>query len=107
MAGLYLEAGEPPLETCRQLDQTYRLTARTNYEVLVSWLELALSCRYLEVVPRVEEVLGQVGRMKYLRPLYTALRVVDRPRAEKVFAAHRASYHPIGRQMVEGILKTT
>ncbi len=103
---LYLDAGERPLETCRQLDQTYQLTASTNYEVLVSWLALALSCKYLEVLPRVEEVLGKVGRMKYLRPLYTALRDVDRPRAEKVFAANRAGYHPIGRQMVEGILKS-
>jgi len=102
---LYLEAGERPLEVCRQLDATYHLTQSTNYEVLVSWLALALRCGYLDVIPRVEDVLGHVGRMKYLRPLYTALRDVDRARAETVFAANRQSYHPIGRQLVAGLLR--
>ncbi len=101
---LYLEAGTRPIEVCKQLDATYQLTNSTNYEVLVSWLALALRCGYLDVIPRVEEVLASVGRMKYLRPLYTALRDVDRVRATSVFAANRASYHPIGRQMVAGLL---
>jgi leukotriene-A4 hydrolase len=59
------------------------------------------------VVDRVEQVLTRQGRMKYLRPLYTALakepRTRDRARA--VFAKAGASYHPIARQMVEGILR--
>ncbi len=104
---LYLEAGARPVETCRQLDATYQLTKSTNYEVLVSWLALALRCGYLDVIPRVEEVLASVGRMKYLRPLYTALRDVDRARAETVFAANRQSYHPIGRSMVATLLVAT
>jgi hypothetical protein len=59
-------------------------------------------------VPRVEEVLGSVGRMKYLRPLYAAL-VEDprtRPVAERTFAAVKARYHPIARQVVEGVLRS-
>ncbi len=101
---LYLEAGARPVETCQQLDAAYQLTNSTNYEVLVSWLALALRCGYLDVIPRVEEVLASVGRMKYLRPLYTALRDVDRERALRVFAANRQSYHPIGRSMVASLL---
>jgi leukotriene-A4 hydrolase len=96
-----------PLALCHELEARFGLTAGTNHDVLVSWLTLALGAGELGVVDRVEEVLTRQGRMKYLRPLYTALarepRTRDRARA--VFAKAAASYHPIARQMVEGILK--
>jgi hypothetical protein len=46
--------------------------------------------------------------MKYLRPLYTALAANPRTRDHAVatFERCRASYHPIARQMVEGVLAT-
>ena len=106
---LYLESvpRPSPEATCRALDDTYHLTASTNYDVLVPWLTLALKSGYLAVVPRVEQVLAEVGRMKYLRPLYTALAADDRTRevASATFARTRPSYHPIAQQMVEGVLR--
>jgi hypothetical protein len=106
---LYLESvpRPAPAEDCRALDARFGLTARTNYEVLVAWLVLALRSGYLEVVPRVEEVLGAVGRMKFLRPLYAALAADDRTRpvAHQVFERLRAGYHPIARQVVESALR--
>jgi leukotriene-A4 hydrolase len=103
---LYLESVPRPADTCAELDATFGLTRSTNYEVLVSWLVLALASSHFEVLPRVEQVLAEVGRMKYLRPLYAALVAAgQRPVAERVFAANRASYHPIARQMVEGVLR--
>jgi hypothetical protein len=108
---LYLESVPRPApeETCRALEDTYKLTASANFDVLVPWLTLALKSGYSPVVPRVREVLGDVGRMKYLRPLYTALAADPRTRGTAVAAFERnaASYHPIARQMVDGILKTT
>jgi hypothetical protein len=59
-------------------------------------------------LPRVEEVLAKVGRMKYLRPLYGAMIArggEPRARAEALFARVRASYHPIAQQVVESLLK--
>lgn len=107
---LYLESVPRPAPeaTCRALDETYRLTASTNHDVLVPWLTLALRSGYSAVLPRVDQVLGSVGRMKYLRPLYTALAADPRTRdvANATFARHAASYHPIARQMVEGVLRT-
>ncbi len=106
---LYLELVPRPASPalCRELDARFALTAGTNHDVLVSWLTLALGAGELGVVDRVEQVLTRQGRMKYLRPLYTALakepRTRDRARA--VFAKAGASYHPIARQMVEGILR--
>jgi aminopeptidase N len=106
---LYLESvpRPAPVATCSALDEAYRLTETTNFDVLVPWLKLALESGYLSVVPRAQQVLAQVGRMKYLRPLYTALATHPSTHdvATATFAGNRASYHPIARQMVEGILQ--
>jgi len=108
---LYLESVPRPApeSTCRALDERYELTASTNFDVLVPWLTLALKSGYHAVLPRVQRVVGEVGRMKYLRPLYTALAADPRTRelAASTFAANRAGYHPIARQMVEGVLGKT
>jgi len=106
---LYLESVPTPAsaEDCHTLDVRFELTRRTNYEVLVAWLVLALRSGYLEVVPRVEEVLGAVGRIKFLRPLYAALAADERtrPLARRLFARLGAGYHPIARQVVEAALR--
>jgi len=106
---LYLESVPRPAshELCEALEQRFQLTASTNYEVLVAWLTLALQSGHHAVIPRVEEVLAAVGRMKFLRSLYTALArdPATRPVAERAFEANRAGYHPISRQLVEGVLR--
>ncbi|MEO8706041.1 MAG: leukotriene A4 hydrolase C-terminal domain-containing protein, partial [Kofleriaceae bacterium] len=105
---LYLESvpRPAPAELCRTLADQFALTSSTNYEVLVSWLTLALASGYHAVVPRVREVLAEVGRMKYLRPLYLALARDEetRPVAHEMFAKLRSTYHPIARQVIEGVL---
>jgi leukotriene-A4 hydrolase len=104
---LYLESLPKPTPelTLRSLDKTFHLTESKNYDVLVPWLTLALKSEYYDVLPRVEAAVGEVGRMKYLRPLYTALAAdpTTRDKGVALFDAHRAAYHPIARQMVEGV----
>jgi hypothetical protein len=106
---LYLESLSRPAseQLCRSLDERFALTRGTNYEVLVAWLQLALASGYRAVLPRVEEVLAAVGRMKYLRPLYIGLArdPATRPRAHELFAKLRPSYHPIAQQVIEGVLR--
>ncbi len=100
---LYIESlpRPAPEATCRALDH---LTSSTNYDVLVPWLTLALKSNHMAVLPRVEQVLADVGRMKYLRPLYTALAQHAPAKARELFAKNRGRYHPIARQMAEGVL---
>jgi leukotriene-A4 hydrolase len=40
----------------------------------VEWLPRGIRTGYAPAIARTEEVLGSVGRMKYLRPLYRVLR---------------------------------
>ncbi len=58
-------------------------------------------------ITRASEVLGRVGRMKYLRPLYRALasRADTRKVAEETYARCKDGYHPIAQQVIEGVLR--
>lgn len=96
----------PPAGLCEALDAEYKLNASGNMEVLVGWLLAALSARYAPALDRTAEVLGQVGRMKFLRPLYKALheRADTKALAAELFAKHRAGYHPIAQQVVGALL---
>jgi hypothetical protein len=106
---LYLESvpRPAPAELCAALDERFGLTDSTNHEVLVGWLVLALASSYHRVVPRAEEVLGSVGRMKFLRPLYLVLASDERTRpiARRTFERFASGYHPIARQIVESVLR--
>ena len=105
---LYLEAmpRPSPLALCEQLDTQYALTASKNSEVLVSWLVLACESGYGAVLPRTTELLGHIGRMKYLKPLYKALdgRPETKALARQLFERFRGSYHPIAQQAIRRVL---
>ncbi|MFN7135280.1 MAG: leukotriene A4 hydrolase C-terminal domain-containing protein, partial [Myxococcales bacterium] len=104
---LYLES-LPPLDEpfCRALDERHALTTRGNMEVLVAWLTAACAAGYVPAQDRTAEVLGAVGRMKYLKPLYQALlaRPETRGVARHTFETHADGYHPIARQVIQQLL---
>ena len=91
---------------CQWLDSQLKLTGRGNYEILVEWLCLAAGSGYEPVFPRIREVLMRVGRMKYLRPLYTALGATAATRAlgRELFAQAGPGYHGLSRRVVQGAL---
>ena len=103
---LYLETTPRPSTFCEELASRWSLTSARNMEILVSWLVLACESGYDAVLPRVEEVLGRVGRTKYVKPLFKALasRPETRELAKTLFERYRATYHPITQQVVRGVL---
>lgn len=108
---LYLEATEHPAPAAliSDLDQHFHLTKSTNYEVLVSWLQLAVRSNHAPALQRTEEVLGAVGRMKYLKPLYRSLLHAQDTAvlARRCFERYRDRYHPIAQQVIEGLLRSS
>ena len=90
------------------LDDRYRLSESKDYEVKVAFLQLAISAKCRDYYGEVEKTLKSVGRMKYLRPLYTALvqgtgKEEEKILAKRVFAEARECYHPIAQGVVESI----
>ncbi|XP_076897125.1 leucine aminopeptidase-like [Bidens hawaiensis] len=105
---LYLENLPKSVEASQvtALDQRYRLSESKDYEVKVAFLQLAIRSRCDEYYNVVEKTLKEVGRMKYLRPLYTALvqgKEEEKIFAQRVFAETRETYHPIAQGVVESI----
>jgi hypothetical protein len=94
-------------ETCRALDGRFALATAKNPEVKVAFLTLACESGHgLAYAGAVEAVLGRLGRLKYLRPLYKALSDFEatKPTARAVFEKHRAGYHPIAQHVIAGVL---
>jgi leukotriene-A4 hydrolase len=89
------------------LDQTFNLSQRGNYEILVEWLTIAAGSEYPPVFHRVQEVLLEVGRMKYLRPLYAALGQHSKTRAlaKEIYEKGKAGYHALSRRVIESTIE--
>lgn len=101
-----LKGGSLTASSIEEIDEQFGLTQSGNYEILGAWLELAIGADYPPAIPRVEQVLGAVGRMKYLKPLYRALARRDLQHAQGLFARNRAGYHPIAVQVIGSVLKS-
>lgn len=95
-----------PLEDCAWLDDNFNLTAQGNSEILCNWLIIATGSGYEPTFDRTAKFLGDVGRMKYLKPLYTTLYNGDKTKdlAKQIFAANAGGYHPIARGGIERIM---
>ena len=106
---IYLESlpRPAPKNLCETLDAAFQLSESHNYEILVAWLVLAISSNYSPALPAVEKMLGEVGRMKYLRPIYAALsrNATTRQLALEYFGRFRSLYHPIARHVLESVLQ--
>ncbi|CAJ2631120.1 leukotriene A-4 hydrolase [Trifolium pratense] len=107
---LYLDNLPKSIEASQiaALDARYKLSESKDYEVKVSFLQRAISCGCKAYHSEVERTLKEVGRMKYLRPLYTALvkdsgNEDDKVFAKRLFSEARECYHPIAQGVVEAI----
>lgn len=106
---LYIENLTKPVEPSQleALDARYRLAESSDYEVKVAFLQLAIQTGCPQYFGEVEKTLKHVGRMKYLRPLYTALvkgtKEEEKMIAKRVFMEACTSYHPIAQSVVESI----
>lgn len=103
IAGLGQDATE---ELLAALDEQFALTATGNAEVLCAWLELGTRRGYPAVDSRLEEFLLEVGRRKFLMPLYSALleSVEGRERAKRIYSKARPLYHAVTRTSLDSLL---
>jgi len=74
------------------------LTEEVDPEVKQRWLPLCILKDYRVVDSTAKEFVGEMGRMKYLRPIYQAL--VDAGRKQDAlswFDEFKEKYHPIAK----------
>jgi hypothetical protein len=89
-----------------ELDRAFRFTGSGNFEILYQWLLMSIRSGYQPASPRLERFLLEVGRRKFIKPLYTELAKTPegRKRAEAIYAKARAGYHPISIITIDEVL---
>ncbi|PYH41886.1 bifunctional aminopeptidase/epoxide hydrolase [Aspergillus saccharolyticus JOP 1030-1] len=94
---------EEPLtpELSRLMGEVYGLARSENIEVANLYFQVGLKAGDNGVIEPTTQLLGRIGRMKFVRPLYRSLQKVNRPVAVETFEQNKAFYHPICRAMVE------
>jgi leukotriene-A4 hydrolase len=85
----------------QELDSTYHLTRSGNDEILDQWLLMAIRNRYEPAYPRLERFLIEVGRRKFVKPLYEAM---DLEQAAAIYEKARSGYHPITQATIDNII---
>jgi leukotriene-A4 hydrolase len=91
----------------KELDKRFHFTQSGNIEKVRNWLVLAINSGYKPAMPRMDEVLMDVGRIRVIRPLYEALvkTTEGKKHAQEIYAKARPRYHPILQGIVDGIVK--
>ncbi|KAG7670978.1 hypothetical protein Ndes2526A_g01234 [Nannochloris sp. 'desiccata'] len=104
-----------PMHPCttRAMAKAYPLLEETNNsEIRCSWYLLCLKAGDDVILPNVEAMLREQGRMKFVRPLYRAMFESQRLKGGKekaltIFEKYKGLYHPICAKMAAVDLKLT
>ena len=106
----YFVKNLPEKLTAAQLDdleKNFQFSKTGNSEILFSWLMLSIKNRYYPSYIVLESFLKQVGRLKFIGPLYWNLAQTDEGKAiaKRIYKQARAGYHPLSSSAIDRILK--
>lgn len=92
-------------ERMAELDAAWQIGATGNNEVLFAWLEQAIRSQYKVSYPRLREFLTEIGRRKFLTPLYRAmLESGQKELALGIYEEARANYHSVATGTMDELL---
>ncbi|MCK4579107.1 MAG: leukotriene A4 hydrolase C-terminal domain-containing protein, partial [Candidatus Marinimicrobia bacterium] len=89
-----------------ELDQRFQLTNSGNAEIQFDWFRLSILNEYAVAYPALEQFLTSVGRLKFIRPLYQALRTTEAGRvmATRIYQQARPGYHSAGWKYLDPLM---
>ena len=91
----------------QKLDEVYQLSNSGNSEILAAWLELSIRSQYLRShnLDQLRTFLTEVGRRKFLTPLYRALKETgEEDLAKQIFEKARQNYHSVSANSIADLL---
>jgi leukotriene-A4 hydrolase len=93
-------------ERLAELDEAYRLSESGNAEVLAAWLEQCIRHDHDPAFPALERFLTNVGRRKFLMPLYGELMRSEKGRvfARTIYQQARPNYHSVAVRSLDELL---
>lgn len=89
-----------------ELDRSFSFTRSGNSEILAAWLEQCVKNDYGPSYERLDSFLTQVGRRKFLIPLYERLIATEKGRAMamNIYKAARQNYHSVSVRTIDDML---
>ena len=90
-----------------ELDAAFHFTKTGNSEILDQWLLMAIRNHNAPADARLKSLLIEVGRRKYIKPLYQELAKTaeGKERAREIYKTARAGNHPIAVTTIDEMLK--
>ncbi|MEO8087334.1 MAG: M1 family metallopeptidase [Bacteroidota bacterium] len=90
----------------KSLDETFHFTNTGNSEILFAWFEHVIPSKYEAAYSSMETFLTNVGRRKFVKPLYSALikTAEGKEMAHKIYAKARPNYHSVTTHTIDEIL---
>ncbi|KAK8089269.1 leukotriene A-4 hydrolase/aminopeptidase [Apiospora hydei] len=80
------------VERAQLLGSTYNISSSKNVELKTAYYGISLRAGDRDAFPGIVELLGSVGRMKFVRPLYRQLVKLDRALAVETFEKYKDFY---------------
>lgn len=90
------------------LDRLYQFDSSANAEIRLRWYRIVLpSAAGKDYAARAAAWLvdkkGIKGRMKFCRPIFSAVNAVDSELAKSTWGANRQFFHPIARRLIDKV----
>ena len=98
-------ADDTPADRMADLDAAWGISRTGNNEVLFAWMEQAIRSHYTPTYPRLEAFLIEVGRRKFLTPLYRAMKESGQmDMALDIYGKARGGYHSVATGTMDALL---
>jgi hypothetical protein len=95
-----------PVEDCKYFDEILELEKRKDVSIFSYFYVIAIASGYKEILPRVEQFVGKIGRMLYVLPVVRAMIGTDwsRRHIRPLFERVRDRHHQITVHAIERLL---
>jgi leukotriene A-4 hydrolase/aminopeptidase len=94
-------------EQMKALDEAFHFTNSGNSEIQFAWFEHVIASEYADAYPALEKFLINVGRRKFVKPLFTRLAKTPagKEMARQIYSKARPNYHSVTANTVDEILR--
>jgi len=94
------------VDKMKAIDAVFDLTHSGNSEIQFDWYQLAILNQYKPAYSSIENFLINVGRRKFLTPLYSDMvNTQQKDWAKEIYNKARPNYHSVSYNTIDGILK--
>lgn len=92
-------------ERMAALDKQFKFTTSGNSEIAAQWYVMSIAASYDAAYPALEKFLSQVGRRKFLEPLYEEMMTTGKQdMAKSIYQKYRMNYHPLAQGTLDKLI---